>query len=207
MAEVTLMGKWPWCCTYRGQESSNELNLEWICPVVAEIQCLQGYKSDYYARGHTHVALRGKWQCCCTSTDQDSSNELNLEWIRPVVAEFQCPQGFKYAYYTLRHAHMALMGKWSWCCTLRGQDGSNELNLVWIHPVVAEIQRLQGCDCAYYAQGHARVDPTGKWPWCCTSTSQDGSNELNCSESAQWLLRSRVRKVTRVAVMPVGIPM
>ena len=31
-----------------------------------------------------------EWPWLCTSTGQDHSNELDLELIQPVVAEFQC---------------------------------------------------------------------------------------------------------------------
>ena len=41
------------------------------------LPCDQGTKSAYY----THMALMDKWPRFCTSTDQDSSKELNLEWI------------------------------------------------------------------------------------------------------------------------------
>ena len=39
--------------------------------------CGQGSKSAYY----THEAPMGKWPRCCTSTGQDGSKELDLEWM------------------------------------------------------------------------------------------------------------------------------
>ena len=67
-AHVIPMDKWPWCCTSTGPDSSNELNLEWIGPVAAELQHMQGSESTYHAHRHTNVALMGKWQRHCTST-------------------------------------------------------------------------------------------------------------------------------------------
>ena len=46
--------------------------------------CEQGSGSTYLACGHAHVALVGKWPWHCICTSQDSSNELDLEWIGPV---------------------------------------------------------------------------------------------------------------------------
>ena len=46
-------------------------------------------------------------------------------------------------YYTHGHAHVALMDKWPWRCTSRGWDSSNELDLEWIGPVVAELWARQ----------------------------------------------------------------
>ena len=43
-AHVGLMGKWPWHrCISTGWGSSNELDLEWICPVGAEFWTLFQY--------------------------------------------------------------------------------------------------------------------------------------------------------------------
>ena len=36
-------GKLAWCCTSTGQDSSKELDLEWISPVVAELRWLQSF--------------------------------------------------------------------------------------------------------------------------------------------------------------------
>ena len=83
-----------------------------------------------YAPGHAHIALMGKWLSRCTSTDQDASSELNLEWIHPVVAEFQCTQGFMTDYYAHEHAHVVPMGKWPSTvtkCTSTDRDSSKEL--------------------------------------------------------------------------------
>ena len=49
---------------------------------------VKGSKSTYYA----HEALMGKWPWYGTSAGHDSSKELDLEWISPVVVELQCPQ-------------------------------------------------------------------------------------------------------------------
>ena len=78
------MPMWPLC--------ANELDLEWISLVVAELRCLQDSKSTYYALGHTHVALMGKWPWRCTSTVQEGSHELHLKWIGPAAIELWCPR-------------------------------------------------------------------------------------------------------------------
>ena len=56
----------------------NELRLERICPVVVEFRWPQSSESAYYACGHVHMAPIGIWQWHCTSTGQDSSNELDF---------------------------------------------------------------------------------------------------------------------------------
>ena len=224
MAPYGPMGKWPWRCTSTGQGSSKELDLEWICPVVAGSQHPQDSMSPYHAHGHAHMgkwpslcastgqdgsnefdlewigwvpastrfqgplscpyghahyAPMGKWQWHCTSTGQLSSNELDLEWIDPVDAKFWHLQDFKGLYHAHGNAHYAHMGQWPWRCTSTGKNDSKELDLEWIGPVVAEFRRPQDSKGLYHAHGHAHYAPMGKWPWCCTSTGQDGSNELD----------------------------
>ena len=70
----------------------------------------------------------GKWSWHCTCAGQDSSNELDLEWIRPVVEKFWLTQCWKCDYYVCGYAHVALMGELPWHCTSSGQNGS--LNLI-----------------------------------------------------------------------------
>ena len=41
----------------------------------------------------------GPMTMTCISTDQGGSNEFDLEWIHPVVAEFRCLQDSKSPYY------------------------------------------------------------------------------------------------------------
>ena len=94
-AHVARMGKWPWCCTSTCQEDSNKLDLELICRVVAEFWHPLHFGNPYHTHGDIHVAPKGKWPWCCTSTGQDGSDELDLRWIRPVVAEFEYPQGYQ----------------------------------------------------------------------------------------------------------------
>ena len=62
-----------WRCTSTGQDGSNELDLEWICPLLAEFQ-----------RPH---------------------KELDLEWICPLFAEFQRPQGSRNVYHVWAHSN------------------------------------------------------------------------------------------------------
>ena len=80
------------------QAEAIPMNLIWgesapgISPVVAEFWHLQDSRSPDHAHGHAHYATLGKWPQRCTSTDQDGSNELDLEWTSPVVANFWCPK-------------------------------------------------------------------------------------------------------------------
>ena len=53
---------------------------------------LQDSRSPYYDHGHKHVTPIGKSQWPCISTDQESSSELNSEWICQVILEFQLPR-------------------------------------------------------------------------------------------------------------------
>ena len=87
-----MIGKWPGCCTSTGQDASKEIDLGWIGPVVAEFRRPQDSRSPYHAHGNAPYAHMAKWPRCCTSKGQDSSNELDLEWIGPVVTELQRPQ-------------------------------------------------------------------------------------------------------------------
>ena len=123
------MGKWPYYCTPTGRDGSNELDLVWIGPVVAEFQHPQDSRSPYHAHGHAHFAPTGKWPCRCTTTDQDNSNEIDLEWIGPVVAEFQHPQDSRSPYHAHRHAHTAPMGKDH--AVVHLDDMTVLLNLIW----------------------------------------------------------------------------
>ena len=87
VAHLAQMGKWPWSCISTGQDSFNELNFERNSQLVAEFQRLEGSESYYYTSGHTHIAPMGEWPWHCTSTGHDGCHELNLEWIRSVVAK------------------------------------------------------------------------------------------------------------------------
>ena len=76
-------------------------------------------------------------------------------------------------------AHVVLIGKWLWHCTCASQEKSKELYLEWISQVVAELRRPQGSTSSYYSYEHGHVVLMDIWPWGCTSTGQDGSNELD----------------------------
>ena len=49
---------------------------------------------------------------------------------------------------------MPPMGKWTWCCTSTGYDGSNELDFKIIIPVVTESQHPQDFSSLYHTNGH-----------------------------------------------------
>ena len=51
--------------------------------MVADFRRPQDSRIPYHAYGHTHYAPKRKWPCHWTSTDQDGSYELELQWIGP----------------------------------------------------------------------------------------------------------------------------
>ena len=83
----------------------------------------------------------GQMAIPCTSTSQDYFNELDLEWIDPVVPVlwllqsldllrlWACPCGPRWA-------------KWPYHCTFTGEEGSNELDLDWTCLVVSELWHI-----------------------------------------------------------------
>ena len=87
----------------------------------------------------------------CTSTSQDCSSQLDLEWIAPVVAKFRHLQDSRSHYHAHRHTHYAAMGKWPLHCISTGQDGSNELYWKWIGQVIAEFGYPQDSRSPYHA--------------------------------------------------------
>ena len=130
-----------WHCTSTGQDSSNELDLKWICPALDDFQCLWFSRSPYYGHGHVHMGLMSKLSWCCISSFQDSFNELDLEWICQVVAEFWHSTRFKEH---LLHPWEHPCGpQWAKNYDVADQDSSNELDLEWIGAVVAELWHSQ----------------------------------------------------------------
>ena len=89
---------------------------------------------------------------------------------------------------------------WPWCCTSTGQSSSNELDLEWIGPVVADLPHTQNSRSPYHTHGEAYYAPMGKWLWRCTCTSQDGSKTFIWNELAQWLLSSGVGKIPETLI-------
>ena len=167
----------PWYSTNTDQDNNNELDLEWICQVVAELQRPQDSRSPYYAHGHDNVGLICKGPSCCTG--QDGPNEFDWEWICHVVimltgpAIFQEPLLCPWAYL------FGPNGKWPQRCSCTGQDSSNELDLEWIGLLVAELWLPKASKSSHYAHGHTHVAQMGKWPWCRRCTGQDSFNELD----------------------------
>ena len=72
-------------------------------PSCCWVPVLEVSRSPYLAYGHAHYAAMGKWPWRCTSTGQEGSNELDLEWIGPVFAEF-------------RHLHDSRSPYYQWAC-------------------------------------------------------------------------------------------
>ena len=97
---------------------------------------------------------------------------LDLEWIGPVVAEFQCPQDSRSPYHANGHVHYAPMGKWLWRCTSTGQVSTN---LIWNE----SAQWLQSFGVGKIPGVLITPMACLLWPWRCTSTGQDGPNELD----------------------------
>ena len=81
------MGKWPWHCTSTGQDSSNELNLEWICPVVAEFWHLQD-QGALILTAAMGTPISPWWANDHRCTGQDSFNEFDFELISQWLLRF-----------------------------------------------------------------------------------------------------------------------
>ena len=76
------MGKWLWHCASTGQDSSKELDLEWIGPVVAELRHLQDSKSPYHSHGHYYAPMN-KWPGNDIEHLQANALQINLIWSEP----------------------------------------------------------------------------------------------------------------------------
>ena len=129
---------------------------------------------------------------------------------------------------------MAPMGKWVWGSTSSGQDGSKELDLEWIHPIFAELRRLQDSRSHYYARGHAHGQMTMtlhiymprwfKWTWfrvnppggCWVVPPASFWELLSCPRACPWgpdgqntmmlcIYRPRLFKLTWFGVNPPGV--
>ena len=156
------MGKWT------GQDNSNELNLEWIGPVVTELQHMQGSKSTYHA--HLIARLMGPtW----------GPSGADRTQVGPMLAPRTLLSGFQWTWFGVKwpsdcwvlassRFQKPLLCPWACpCCPMgkwTGQDNSNELNLEWIGPVVTELQHMQGSKSTYHAHRHTNVALMGKWP-------------------------------------------
>ena len=121
----------------------------------------QDSRSPYHTHEHAHNAVMSKWSWCCICTVQDSSIELDLEWIGPVVAEFWRPQNSRNPYHAYGHAHYAPMGKWPWRYTSTGKYGSKELDLKWIGHVVPQFRRRHDSRTPYHANRHTHYATMG----------------------------------------------
>ena len=181
---VALMDTWPWRCISTVQDDSNELDLEWISLVVAAFRCPQDSRSPFHAHGHAHYAPMGIWLWRCTCKGQGGSSELDLEWIGPMVAEFQRPQDPRSPYQGHGDAHYVPWANNHDVAHLQAQ--TIKKNLIWSESVqwfrssgVRKIPEalITGYRCAYYAHVHAHVAPMGKWPDRCSSRGRDSSNE------------------------------
>ena len=71
--------------TWFGVNRAQWLQSSGVCKIPEAL--VTDSRSPYFSHGHAHVAPMGKWPCRPTSRGWDSSNELDLEWIGPTIAE------------------------------------------------------------------------------------------------------------------------
>ena len=91
-----------------------------------------------------------KWLRRCTSTEQESSIEFEMEQIRPAVVELRHRQGF------IRWACSdGPMSKWGISCTFTYEGVSYELKMERIDPAVLEWQHPQEFGCLTGILGRA----------------------------------------------------
>ena len=154
----------------------------------------------------TPIALIGKWPWRCTSTGQDSSNELDLDWIGLVVTEFRIRRDSPY--HAHGHAHYVLMGKCPWRCMY--MYSPRQFQWTW-----SGVNRPSGCRVL----ASARFQEPLSRPWArplYPSWANDHDvahlhaktvpKNLIWSASAKWLLSSSVRKIPGALIPPMGTP-
>ena len=140
------MCKWSWRCTSTGQDGSNELDLERIGPLVAEFQGPQDSCSPYQAMGTPIMPPwtnnHGVAHLQARTVPKNLIWSESAQWLlssgvrkisKTLITDSKSP------YYAHGHAHVAPMGKWLWRRTSICWGSSNELDLEWISPVVAEL--------------------------------------------------------------------
>ena len=116
--------------------------------------------------GYSVLASARPW--CYTSTGQDGSKELDLEWIGPVVtwvpasARFQEPLSRPWACPLCAHGQITMMLH---LYRLR----QFQFDLEWIGPVVAEFQHPQNSRSPYHRFQEPLFRP---WPYPCDPNGQ-----------------------------------
>ena len=102
----------PWACSLcpHGQMTMTLHITRIISWAVAEFQHPEDSRSPY----HVHYAPMGKWPCRCTPTNQDCSNQIDVEWIGPLVCgvpaftRFQEPLSCSWACPLCPHGQMTM---------------------------------------------------------------------------------------------------
>ena len=130
--------------------------------------------------------------------------EAAIPTSRSLERPSPCEQHTKSAYC----AHEAPMGKWPGCYTSTGQDGSKEIALEWIGPVVAEfVQHLQDPRSPYHAHGHIPLGSDGvNHHDVAHLRTKTVPMNLIWRESAQWLLSSDICRIPGALITPMDMP-
>ena len=149
-AHYAPMGNWLWHCTSSGQDSSNELDLEWIGQWLlsssihkfsgALITCMGLLIMAPWANDHDVAHLQAK-TVPMNLTWSESAQCLSSSVIRNIpealITDSRSP------YCTHGHTNVAPMGKLPWYCTSTGQNGFNEPDLERIVQVVTDLWHAQ----------------------------------------------------------------
>ena len=98
-----LTGKWASRCTSTGQDGSNELDLEWIGPVVVELRRLQSF---------VRMNRRMDTQMKKYITDGDNSKSSFFLWKEQGTKSIKMPSD----QYTKSHSGDKTIKKWSYLC-------------------------------------------------------------------------------------------
>ena len=140
-AHHASMDKWPWHCTSMGWDGSNELDFffsesaQWLLSsgigkILDALIAPMGMPiMPPWANNHD------------VAHPQAKTVQKNLIWSESTqwfLSSSVCkiPEALithsRSLYCVYGHAHVAPLGKWSWCYTSRGWDSSNSLDLEWI---------------------------------------------------------------------------
>ena len=113
---------------------------------------------------HTYMPRRLQWTCFGVNWDSGCRVSVSARFQGPLACQRACP--------------LCPTGKWSWCCTSTGQDGS--INFFWSKLaqwlLSSDVRKIPW---ALIMTMGMPFMPMGKWQRRCTSTDQDGSNALD----------------------------
>ena len=161
-APIMPPGQWPWRCTFKGRDSSNKLNSEWLGPVVVAFRRLQDYLCHYNAHGHAHYSssvrkiLGALFKPIDTPVMAPWTNEHDVAHLQPNTVPMnliwsesaQCLQ--RSGVRKIPGALITPMGTpitppWQKNCDVAYQQAKTveKLDLEWSVPVVAEFRHPQ----------------------------------------------------------------